>query len=42
MINTNLFPNSLKMAQVTPVFKKDDPFIMKFFRPVFTINVKIF
>ena len=34
MINTNLFPNSLKMAQVTPVFKKDDPFIMKNYRPV--------
>jgi hypothetical protein len=34
MINTNLFPNSLKMAQVTPVFKKDDPAIMKNYRPI--------
>ena len=34
MINTTLFPDSLKMAQVTPVFKKDDPFIMKNYRPV--------
>jgi hypothetical protein len=34
MINTNLFPDSLKKAQVTPVFKKDDLFIMKNYWPV--------
>ena len=28
------FPNRLKMAQVTPIFKKDDPFIPKNYRPV--------
>ena len=28
------FPNDLKSAQVTPVFKKDDPLIKKNYRPV--------
>ena len=29
MLSDNKFPNSLKLAQVTPIFKKDDPFIKK-------------
>ena len=28
------FPTQLKMAQVTPIFKKDDPFLEKNYRPV--------
>lgn len=30
----NTFPESLKMAQVTPVYKKEDPFQKKNYRPV--------
>ena len=38
MIDTNKFPSELKRAQVTPIFKKDDPFIMKNYRPVSILN----
>ena len=34
MIDTSTFPSKLKMAQVSPIFKKDDPFITKNYRPV--------
>ena len=34
MIETNIFPDDLKKAQVTPLYKKDDPFVMKKYRPV--------
>ena len=44
MIETNTFPEDLKKAQVTPLFKKDDPFTMKNYRPVsiLTSTSKIF
>ena len=29
-----VFPNDLKLVEVTPVFKKDDPFNKKSYRPV--------
>ena len=34
MIDQNCFPDLLKKAQVTPVYKKDDPFTLKNYRPV--------
>jgi len=34
MIDTSTFPSKLKMAQVSPIFKQDDPFITKNYRPV--------
>ena len=34
IINRGQFPESLKLAQVTPIYKKDDPFIEKNYRPV--------
>ena len=34
MLDCHEFPAKLKLAQVTPVFKKDDPFIKKNYRPV--------
>ena len=34
MLSKETFPSQLKMAQVTPIFKKDDPFIPKNYRPV--------
>ena len=34
MIDKQCFPESLKMAQVTPIYKKDDPFVLKNYRPV--------
>ena len=33
------FPNELKKADVTPVFKKDDPTIAKNYRPVSVLPV---
>ena len=33
-ITKGVFPNNLKLADVTPVFKKDDPFDKKNYRPV--------
>jgi hypothetical protein len=34
IIDSNIFPDDLKKAQVTPLYKKDDPFEMKNYRPV--------
>ena len=41
---TSSFPTKLKVADVTPVFKKDDPLKMKNYRPVSVLPVvpKIF
>ena len=38
------FPNALKSAQVRPIYKKDDPFVKKNYRPVsiLTAHSKIF
>ena len=33
-ITKSVFPNNLKLVDVTPVFKKDDPFDKKYYRPV--------
>ena len=33
-ITKGVFPDNLKLADVTPVFKKDDPFYKKNYRPV--------
>ena len=33
-ITKGVFPNNLKLADVTPVFKKDDPFDKRNYRPV--------
>jgi len=38
IIDTNKFPSKLKRAQVAPIFKKDDHFIMKNYRPVSILN----
>ena len=40
----NKFPDDLKSAQVCPIFKKDDPFVKKNYRPVsiLTSHSKIF
>ena len=34
IINRGSFPENLKLAQVTPIYKKDDPFTEKNYRPV--------
>ena len=34
ILNRGKFPESLKLAQVTPIYKKEDPFIEKNYRPV--------
>ena len=34
MLSKETFPSQLKKAQVTPIFKKDDPFVPKNYRPV--------
>ena len=43
-ISQKQFPDRLKEAQVSPIFKKDDPFIKKNYRPVsvLTTHSKIF
>ena len=33
-ITKGVFPDNLKLADVTPVFKEDDPFDKKNYRPV--------
>ena len=33
-VETGYFPDSLKLANVTPVFKKEDPFDKSNYRPV--------
>ena len=37
-IKNEQFPDDLKDAQVSPLFKKDDPFIKKKYRPVSILN----
>ena len=34
MILTSQFPNNLKLGDITPAYKKDDPNIIKDYRPV--------
>ena len=34
MIKNSQFPNNLKLAQVTPIYKKEDPFVKMNYRPV--------
>ena len=43
-VSQNQFPDRLKVAQVSPIFKKDDPYIKKNYRPVsvLTTHSKIF
>ena len=43
-IRTNIFPDKLKMAQVTPLFKKNDPLEITNYRPVSILPIisKIF
>ena len=33
-VNTGVFPDRLKTAQVTPLFKKNDPLVISNYRPV--------
>ena len=39
MFNKNEFPNELKVADVTPVFKKDDSTNVKNYRPISVLPV---
>ena len=43
-IDSGIFPNRLKEAQVTPLFKKNDPFLKSNYRPVSILPIpsKIF
>ncbi len=34
VINTGIFPDTLKLAKVIPIFKKDDPSVFKNYRPI--------
>ena len=34
MLNTGIFPDELNIAKVIPLFKKDDPKLLKNYRPI--------
>ena len=34
VLNTCIFPDELKIAKVIPIFKKDDPTLLKIYRPI--------
>ena len=34
MLNTDIFPDELKIAKVIPLLKKDDPKLLKNYRPI--------
>ena len=34
VLNTGIFPDELKIAKVIPLFKKDDPKLLKNYRPI--------
>ena len=34
IINTGVFPNKLKIAKITPIFKKDDRTLLTNYRPI--------
>ena len=34
IINTGVFPNKLKIAKITPIFKKDDRTLFTNYRPI--------
>ena len=38
-INTGVFPDSLKVAQVTPIHKKNDPLNKSNYRPVSVLPI---
>ena len=35
VLNTGIFPDELKIAKVIPLFKKDDPKLLKNYRPIY-------
>ena len=40
-IDSGIFPNRLKEAQVTPIFKKNDPFLKSNYRPVSILPIHV-
>ncbi len=39
MLHTSIFPDLLKIAKVTPIFKKDDEIIFSNYRPIWLLTV---